>query len=155
LKALRLFARKDQAVRPMIGFGDPVFDPSETRTPDAAATQRGAPKSRVGTASRATRAYSDIWNGAEIDYKALANAPRLDDTADELKAVRLSLGAPASDVHLGRDASETTVKRAPLADYRIVYFATHALVAGDLKGLGEPALLLSMPKQPTEFDDGL
>jgi hypothetical protein len=28
----------------------------------------------------------------------------------------------------------TTVKRAPLANYRIVYFATHGLAAGDIKG---------------------
>jgi hypothetical protein len=49
----------------------------------------------------------------------------------------------------------TNVKRAPLADYRVVYFATPALVAGDIKGLGEPALLLSLPKKPNDFDDGL
>ena len=47
------------------------------------------------------------------------------------------------------------MKRAPLADYRIVYFATHALVAGDVKGLGEPSLALSIPKQPTDLGDGL
>jgi len=47
------------------------------------------------------------------------------------------------------------VQRAPLADYRVVYFATHALVAGDIKGLGEPALLLSLPEKPNDFDDGL
>jgi len=36
-----------------------------------------------------------------------------------------------------------------------VYFATHGLVAGDVKGLGEPALALTLPKQPSESDDGL
>jgi len=45
-----------------------------------------------------------------------------------------SLGAPVSAIHLRQDASETTVKRAALSDYRIVYFATHGLVAGDVKG---------------------
>ena len=38
---------------------------------------------------------------------------------------------------------------------RIVYFATHGLVAGDVKGLAEPSLALSIPKQPSELDDGL
>jgi CHAT domain-containing protein len=47
------------------------------------------------------------------------------------------------------------VTHAPLADYSIVYFATHGLVAGDVKGLAEPSLALSIPKQPSEFDDGL
>ena len=69
------------------------------------------------------------------------------DTADELDAVARDLGVAASDIHLGADASETTVKRAPLADYGIAYFATHGLVAGDVKGLAE--------KQPPELDDGL
>jgi hypothetical protein len=36
---------------------------------------------------------------------------------------------------LGADASETTVKQVALSDYRIVYFATHGLVAGDVKDL--------------------
>jgi CHAT domain-containing protein len=47
------------------------------------------------------------------------------------------------------------VKRAPLTDYGIVYFATHGLVAGDVKGLAEPSLVLSILKQSSDFDDGL
>jgi CHAT domain-containing protein len=86
---------------------------------------------------------------------SLKALPRLPDTADELDAVARDLGVAASDIHLGADASETTVKRAPLADYGIVYFATHGLVAGDVKGLAEPSLVLTIPKQPSELDDGL
>ena len=37
----------------------------------------------------------------------------------------------------------------------MVYFATHGLIAGDVKGLGEPSLALSIPANPTEIDDGL
>jgi hypothetical protein len=36
-----------------------------------------------------------------------------------------------------------------------VYFATHGLVAGEVKGVAEPSLGLSLPQQPTELDDGL
>jgi CHAT domain len=53
------------------------------------------------------------------------------------------------------DAGETTLKRTQLADYGIVYFATHGLVAGDVKGLAEPSLVRSIPKAPSEFDDSL
>ena len=53
----------------------------------------------------------------------------------------------------------TTVKKEPLANYRVVYFATHALVAGEVekfaKVKAEPALALSIPDKPTEEDDGL
>ena len=79
----------------------------------------------------------------------------LPDSAEELKAVAAKLGASSSDIHLGRDATEVNVKRLPLADYRVVYFATHGLVAGDVEGLGEPSLALTLPNEPSELDDGL
>ena len=51
------------------------------------------------------------------------------------------------------------MKRAKLADYKIVYFATHGLVAGDLakfaKAKAEPALVMTIPDNPTALDDGL
>ena len=97
-----------------------------------------------------------ILREASLDRNKLALAlPSLLDTADELEAVAAKLGASRSDIHLQRDASETTVKRAALGDYRVVYFATHGLLAGDVKGLGEPSLALTIPNQPSELDDGL
>jgi CHAT domain-containing protein len=150
LKALRAFARKDQSTKPMTGFGDPLFDSAQQGSGDKRATAKSASRSVT------TAAYTDFWQGAGVDRAKLAQSlPQLPDTADELNAVAKDLGVSASDIHLGSDASETTVKRAPLADYSIVYFATHGLVAGDVKGLAEPSLALSIPKQPSEFDDGL
>jgi CHAT domain-containing protein len=145
LRTLRSFVRRDVKQKPLIGFGDPVF--SQDRAPGS---NRDAVHSR-GVA----RSYTDYWRGAGLDRSALASAPSLPDTADELKAVALDLGAATSDIHLGRDASVTTVKNAPLENFRIVYFATHGLVAGDIKGLAEPALLLSLPANPTPGDNGL
>jgi hypothetical protein len=66
-----------------------------------------------------------------------------------------SLGAAPSDIHLRADASETTVQGAPPGECRVVYFATHGLVAGDIKGLAEPSLALTIPAQPSDLDDGL
>ena len=149
LKALRVFARKDQGTKPMIGFGDPVFAPDQTAAP---AGQRTA----TGKIAARTRAYSDYWRGASVDRAKLADAlSPLPDSAEELKAVAAKLGASSSDIHLGRNATETNVKRLRLADYRVVYFATHGLVAGDVEGLGEPSLALTLPKEPSDLDDGL
>jgi CHAT domain-containing protein len=149
LKALRVLAHEQPGAKPMVGFGDPVFSPDEDKAPGG---QRVAEARTVAK----TRAFTDFWQGAGVDRTMLSQAlPRLADTADELKAVAGKLGAPAADIHLRADASETTVKRAPLADYRVVYFATHGLVASDVKGLAEPSLALSLPKQPTDLDDGL
>jgi CHAT domain-containing protein/Tfp pilus assembly protein PilF len=145
LKALRGFAQVDQAPKPMTGFGDPLFNPSG-----------GGSEKRMASRSVTGVAYTDFWLGAGVDRARLSQAlPQLPDTADELTAVAKDLAVSASDIHLGADASETTVKRAPLSDYRIVYFATHGLVAGDVKGVAEPSLALSIPKQPTALDDGL
>ncbi len=47
------------------------------------------------------------------------------------------------------------VKSHDLSRYRIVYFATHGLVAGEAPGLGEPGLVLSLPSHPSATDDGL
>jgi CHAT domain-containing protein/tetratricopeptide (TPR) repeat protein len=149
LKVLRQVARRDPGAKPLVGFGDPVFDPTERAK---ALAERRAARTRVAV----TRGYGDFWQGASIDRAKLPQyLPSLLDTADELKAIAKNLGAPPSDLHLGSDASETVVKRTALADYRVVYFATHGLVAGDIAGLAEPSLALTLPKQPTEFDDGL
>ena len=150
LKALRVFARKEQSTKPMTGFGDPLFNPSQAGGDKRAAAIKSAARGVTNAA------YTDFWQGAGVDRARLADAlAQLPDTADELNAVAKDLGVAASDIHLGEDASETTLKRLPLADYGIVYFATHGLVAGDVKGLAEPSLALSIPKQPSELDDGL
>jgi CHAT domain-containing protein/Tfp pilus assembly protein PilF len=146
LRTLRSFVRRDTNQKPLVGFGDPVFSPE--RAPEK--------NTRVAVHTRGVaRSYTDYWRGAGLDRSALSSAPPLPDTADELRAVARDLGADPADIHLGRDASVTTVKHTPLEDYRIVYFATHGLVAGDIKGLAEPALLLSLPAQPTPEDNGL
>jgi len=44
--------------------------------------------------------------------------------------------------------------RGELADYRVVHFATHGAMAGDLSGAAEPGLLLTPPAQPSAEDDG-
>ena len=149
LKALRTIVPNQRGSKPMTGFADPVFGP---------ALQGGQHRPAATPASRSvtSSAYTEFWRGAGVDRARLAQAlPQLPDTADELNAVAKDLGAAASDLHFGPDASETTVKRAPLADYAIVYFATHGLVAGDVKGIAEPALALSMPAEPSALDDGL
>jgi CHAT domain-containing protein/Tfp pilus assembly protein PilF len=150
LTVLRRFARKGEGLKPVIGFGDPVFNAAAARS----AAQRGT--NTTVARNLVTRAYTDVWHGAGVDRKMLNQAlPQLPDTADELKAVARNLGASLDDIHLGLDATEAAVKRAPLANYRIVYFATHGLVSGEIRGLAEPSLALTLPAQASDLDDGL
>ena len=66
--------------------------------------------------------------------------------------------ANASDIYLGSRATEHEVKRlseiGQLAQYRIVHFATHGALAGQVTGNAEPGLLLTPPDSPSEEDDG-
>ena len=76
-----------------------------------------------------------------------------------MRAIAEVLKADKADLKLGVFASETTVKQTKLDDYRIVYFATHGFVAGEVekfaKVKAEPALALTIPGKPTELDDEL
>lgn len=151
LKVLRAFAKAGEAEKPLIGYGDPIFganDPGASRKKTAQSPRPGA-----------VRNYAAYFRGNRADRDALANALLpLPGTSDELRAVAASLGVPTRDIHLGRAASEAAVKQAKLDDYRIIYFATHGLVAGETEqvaGLAEPALALTIPKTLTERDDGL
>jgi CHAT domain-containing protein len=80
----------------------------------------------------------------------------LPDTSDELKSVALALETdPSKVLHLGRDANEARVKTTDLSRFRIIAFATHGLVPGDLNGLFQPALALTAPSVANVDGDGL
>lgn len=144
LSSLRKLASGTAGARPFFGMGDPVLE-----GPDPADRQRGRAKRAAGT-----RPASFYRNGL-ADVRAVRELTPLPDTAEELRTIAKVLGAPEDAVSLREAASETRVKSAPLSEYRVVHFATHGLVAGDLSGLAEPALVLTPPQVPTEADDGL
>jgi CHAT domain-containing protein/predicted negative regulator of RcsB-dependent stress response len=151
LRMLRhLPAGSDKRER-MIGFGDPYFSvqqAAQTSDPTmqtADASMRGIPLRR--------RAAPQTQG---VDSAELALLPRLPDTADELRSIALALQAdPAKVLHLGKQANERTVKSAALARYRVVVFATHGLVPGELNGLTQPALALTAPDVADVDGDGL
>ncbi len=62
----------------------------------------------------------------------------------------------AQDVFLGSEASEQNVRTKDLSPYKVISFATHGLIPGDLNGLNQPALALSSPEVTGEKEnDGL
>ena len=73
----------------------------------------------------------------------------------DLRRLAQLTGAVAGDVFLGRAATETAVRGADLRDVDIVAFATHGLLAGELSGLAEPALVFTPPDAPGPQDDAL
>jgi CHAT domain-containing protein/Tfp pilus assembly protein PilF len=143
LKTLRSTASHSSAQKPMIAFADPVFSKDG--------------KKQIVT----LRNVADFYEaGGRPDLVSLAKAlAQLPDTANEVRAIANVLKADRNDLKLGGFASEAAVKQTKLDDYRIVYFATHGLVAGEVekfaKVKAEPALALTIPETPTELDDGL
>jgi CHAT domain-containing protein len=157
LRTLRGLPRGSDKREPLIGFGDPVFSPqqaADAKNPEtgpqaaiqlAEATTRGLPLAR--RASPQTR---------NVENAELGLLPRLPDTAAELTSIALALEAdPTKVLSLGMAANEEMVKKANLSKYRIIVFATHGLVPGDLEGLTQPALALSAPTVSGTPGDGL
>lgn len=126
---LRGLARPSTAPEPFIGFGDPVLK----GTADGRGLEALAGHCQIGT---------------PVPPEVISGLARLPETADELRQVARVLGAPAGSVRLGAEASERRVRAAALDRYRIVYFATHGLLPGELRCQAEPALVLSPPATP-------
>ena len=122
--------------QPFLGFGDPVL---------------GGSLSISGLSRGATGVMREgLADGDQL--RALAPLP---ETGPELLGLARALGARPSAVRLGRDATETAVKDADLSKARVLAFATHGLLSGDIAGLEEPALVLTPPDDPSRADDGL
>lgn len=140
LRAVRKAGIEDEGTAPFIGFGDPVLGDLQT-----ASTL--SPRSIFGGAGHAAR-------GGLADVSVLRSAPALPETEDELRAVATALGAPESAVFVGQQATEARVKTMDLGAYRVISFATHGVMAGELTEDSEPGLVLTPPAQATALDDG-
>jgi CHAT domain-containing protein len=137
--------------KPFIGFGDPWFS-AEQATSAQQEEQKQKIQLAMSDAPIAMRAAPKT-NG--LLSAELAQLPRLPDTAAEVREIALALGAdPEKDVMLGAKASEKAVRSMKLNDRRVVMFATHGLVPGELDGLAQPALALSSPEVAGVEGDG-
>ena len=145
LIALRALADTPGAAQAFVGFGDPVF--SNTQLASVAGTEGDAFVSRGGLRMRNVPVrLRSLPKMRDIDSAEFGMLPRLPDTADEIRAMAAAMHAdPARDVFLGKAANETAVRQTSLKDYRVVAFATHGLVPGDINGLLEPALAMTAP----------
>jgi CHAT domain-containing protein/tetratricopeptide (TPR) repeat protein len=140
----------------LVAFGDPYFNRDQQ-----AEAEGGDAKVQVadagGNVTRGVplkRRSSPKLDG--VDSAELALLPRLPDTADELKSIAAALQAdPSKVLFLGKNARESAVKTINLSGFKILAFATHGLVPGELNGLTQPALALSSPAVTGEDGDGL
>lgn len=128
--------------RLMMAMGNPVLGPVQS-----------------GSGQRLSMAAftGSCLSGGVTPPQLLRSLASLPDTAGEINSVARSLRSSNITIRLGQDASEATLRGETLADYRILYFATHGLLPGELRCQSEPGLVLTPPAAPaaSHENDGL
>jgi CHAT domain-containing protein len=129
--SLRKIAGGSRATKPWFGFGD--FHPVTL------------------SQAEATFPGTTCSDSAQL----LSGLPLLPFATKELAAARDILGANASDELLGPAFTAPAVLNTPLKQYRILHFATHALLPTDLRCQTEPAIVTSAPAGATNASGAL
>ena len=131
-------ANHTAAPRPFFGIADPAFSGNATNT-------------------NAVAALTQSCVAGAVDPALLRALPPLPDTRREVNAVGAALGAQPGSILTGGGATEGALRAAPLDQYRVIYFATHGLLPGELRCQGEPGLALSPPSRAaaSPSDDGI
>jgi CHAT domain-containing protein len=152
--------------REFIGFGDPMFTKTQVASANGTAVTRGVRMRNLAIAKVQSKTVVEADADSESLTKpvpvavsnssGLAQLAPLPDTSEELLRIAEVLHADIKeDVYLRLRASESLLKKMDLSKHRVIAFATHGLVAGDLDGLAQPALALSAPEVVGGDDDGL
>lgn len=139
LRTLRQLPPKDRAALedPLLAFADPDF---------------GGPPTSIGV--RGVGNLNSYYRDGQPLREALYTLPRLPGTRVEGEALVKALGAGPGSLLLGSAASKSQLMArnadGRLAKVRVLEFATHGLVAGDVSGLAEPALVLAAGVTPED-----
>jgi CHAT domain-containing protein len=129
--SLRKIAGTSAATRPWFGFGD--FQPVSLAQ------------------AQATYRTPSCQDSAAL----FANLPHLPYATLELAAASATFGATPADELLAGQFTVPNVLSANLKNYRILHFATHALLPTDLPCQSEPAIVTSAPPNATSADQAL
>lgn len=137
--SLRSLTRRKLPDQSLIAWGDPVFDPAVNR-----ALGNGTVRKVNFTRAANSDIEAEEINGAKMYH----SMPPLPETRDELQELAKALRADtANDLFMGLKATRESVLKANtsglLSNKKVIVFATHGLMAGDLPKLLEPALALS------------
>ena len=126
----------------LLAWGDPNFS--------HAATAASPTTTRRIRATLSTQASSESNKVRALQYDQI---PALPETRDELLAIASSLKASEQDLILGAAATKNSVlthnRNGSLARKRVIAFATHGLLAGDIPDLTQPALALALQSNNT------
>jgi CHAT domain-containing protein/tetratricopeptide (TPR) repeat protein len=163
LVSLRRNAKASGARQPYLGIGNPLFDgagphDAEKKAAALANAECGALHALEVAGVRGISGRQPPQRDGIADVASLRTAAPLPETAAEVCDVARAAGGDLGDVRLGARSTEAEVKRldeaGALRDFRIVHFATHGAMAGEVTGAAEPGLLLTPPASGSDRDDG-
>ena len=153
LLTLRALPKGKANRRAFVEFGDPWFSVDQQdhqfEFESSVSIECNPTTSAVAKQLKMRRRNSPLTR--KLRQADLSMLPRLPDTAAEVTEI-----GRETDIFLGKEASETRVKTMVLHDRRVLVFATHGLVPGDIDGLSFPALAFSSPQVTGDTsEDGL
>jgi CHAT domain-containing protein len=139
-----------------LGIGNPRFDFGQTgQAPSRPAGKTGTPDRGILLTSKNKEYYGASCSDT-LDVRAqVARLAPLPESADEVRAMSLSLGHGKSVVLLEEKATKSGLLGADLESIGIIAFATHGLLPDDLFCENEPALALTPAPSGGLQDDGL
>lgn len=126
----------------VVVFANPVLNATDSRLTEAKSSRPGAPPAATNVPPPDETVLRD---GFELN-----SLPR---TLDEAKAIEAAAPANSSSLMLGFKASRAAVANLPPAKYRIVHFATHALLDETHPEL--TGIVLSLFDEKGNSEDGM
>ena len=137
LVSLRSNKSKQVADMPFVGFGDPDFS-----------VKGKQPQNTETMGVRSSQKLTRIADQDLLDFDPLPDTipaiPPLPDTRQEVTDISRLFGAdPQKSLFLGERASRNNALTQDLSRYRVIAFATHGLIPGDVPGLSQPALAMT------------
>ena len=90
-----------------------------------------------------------------LDGRELAQLPKLAESVDEMKGLAAIVGESNSTLWLGPEATEKRFAGDGLAGYQTIALATHGFLAGEVRNVPEPALMLVLDPDSKDRFDGL
>lgn len=97
---------------------------------------------------------AQVMRGGAVQSADLRAMSALPGAMAELNSLAGLFGAQNSRLLVGADASEAAVRAFDFSPYSVLVFATHALVAGELRAAAEPGLVLTPPADSAAAEDG-
>jgi CHAT domain-containing protein len=148
--SLKKLGAQPSSTQPLMAWGDPLFDFKSQKL--AIAPNGAVVRSTVGLRAVDATKRSVMETDTYVTYSKL---PSLPETRDEvLELAKIMSANPAKDVILGAQATRQSVLSSSnsgvLGNKKVVVFATHGLLAGDLPNLNQPALAMAGNSNPNE-----